>query len=278
MLLLGEPGTGKDRLAALLHQRSPRAGRPFVRVDLAAVPDDLFESELFGHERGAFTGAVTGKPGLVETARDGTLYLDRIDLLSTRAQGKLLRLLEERVTRRVGGHRAAAVEARFVASATPDLPRRARNGDFREDLYYRLAVVTVRLPTLAERRADLLAGARAVLRAAGGPARFTKAAERALLAHEWRGNWRELENLVRRAAIDARAEGSEELDAPQLALLSADEPEALLMAAARAGWTVRRLTDAYVRLVLEESGGNVTVAARRLGIARKTLYQRLTKK
>ena len=176
VLLLGAPGTGKDRLARLLHDRSARARAPFVRVDLAAVADDLFESELFGHERGAFTGAVAGKPGLLEGAGEGTLYLDRVDALSLRAQGKLLRVVEERLVRRVGGMRLLPLKARLVASAGPDLPRRARAGTFREDLFYRLAVVTVSLPSLAERREDLLPAARALAKASGGPAVFTAAA------------------------------------------------------------------------------------------------------
>ena len=122
VLILGAPGTGKDRLARLLHSRSPRAAEPFVRIDLASLSDDLFDSELFGHERGAFTGAVAGKPGLLEGAAGGTLYLDRIDVLAPRAQGKLLRVLEERVFRRVGGTRENRVDARFVASAAPRPP------------------------------------------------------------------------------------------------------------------------------------------------------------
>jgi DNA-binding NtrC family response regulator len=162
-----------------------------------------------------------------------------------------------------------------VASAAPDLPRRARAGDFREDLFYRLAVVTVRLPGLAERRGDLLAGARAVLKAAGGPASLSPAAQRVLLSHPWRGNWRELENAVRRAALEASSAGAEVVDAAHLSLVDATEPEALLGSAARSGWTLRKLTDAYVRLVLSEAGGNVADAARRLGISRKTLYERL---
>ncbi len=274
VLLLGAPGTGKDRLARLLHERSRRAPEPFVRVDLAAVADDLFESELFGHEKGAFTGAVASKPGLLEGAGAGTLYLDRIDALSPRAQGKLLRVVEERLVRRVGGTRQTSLKARIVASAGPDLPRRVRNGEFREDLYYRLAVVTVALPPLAERREDLVAAARAVARAAGGPARFTAAARELLLAHPWRGNFRELENVVRRAAAAASAAKAAAIDAPHLSLAAPSDPDALLAAAAHAGWTLRRLSDAYVRLVLEDAGGNVAEAARRLGIARKTLYAR----
>ena len=278
VLILGAPGTGKDRLARLLHERSKRRDEPFVRIDLAAISDDLFESELFGHERGAFTGAVAGKPGLLEGAGDGTIYLDRIDVLSPRAQGKLLRVLEERVFRRVGGTRALSLRARLLASAAPDLPRRARTGDFREDLFYRLAVVTVHLPTLAERREDLPAGARAIARAAGGPSRLTAAAEEALRTHPFRGNWRELENVVRRGAIDARASGAPAIDTRHLPLVGSGDPEALLSQAAHSGWTVRRLTDAYIDVVLEESGGNVAEAARRLGLARKTLYERRRKK
>ncbi|HVO51237.1 MAG TPA: sigma 54-interacting transcriptional regulator [Thermoanaerobaculia bacterium] len=274
VLLLGAAGTGKDRLARLLHESSRRAGEPFVRVDLAAISDDLFESELFGHERGAFTGAVSPKPGLLEGAGGGTLYLDRIDALSLRAQGKLLRVVEERLVRRVGGTRQTALRARLVASAGPDLPRRARSGDFREDLFYRLAVVTVTLPPLAERREDLLPAARAVAREAGGPSVLTPAARSLLLSHPWRGNFRELENVVRRAAALAFGAKSAAIDAKHLELAGPSEPAAVLAAAAHAGWTLRQLTDAYIRLVLEDSGGNVAEAARRLGIARKTLYER----
>jgi DNA-binding NtrC family response regulator len=272
VLLLGGPGTGKDRLARLLHERSARAGAPFVRVDLAAVSDDLFESELFGHERGAFTGAVAGKPGLLEGAGEGTLYLDRVDALSLRAQGKLLRVVEERLVRRVGGVRLLPLKARLVASAGPDLPRRARAGTFREDLFYRLAVVTVSLPPLSERREDLLPAARALAKAAGGPATFTPTARRLLLSHAWRGNFRELENVIRRAANDAAAAAATAIDAPHVKLTGPSDPEALLHAAAHARWTLRQLSDAYITLVLDEAGGNVTEAARRLGVARKTLY------
>lgn len=275
ILILGAPGTGKDRLARLLHDRSPRADEPFVRVDLAAVPEDLFESEVFGHERGAFTGAVVPKPGLLEGAAEGTIYLDRIDALGARSQGKLLRLLEERLVVRLGGTRGALVRARFVASAAPDLPRRVRLGEFREDLFYRLAAITVKLPPLAERTADLLPAARALLRAAGTRGRLTGAAEAALARHPWRGNFRELANVLGRAALEMMSEGATSVDERHLRLEDGGEPEALLDDAVRAGWTLGELTDRFVRLVLEESGGNVSEAARRLGVARKTVYERL---
>jgi DNA-binding NtrC family response regulator len=275
ILLLGDPGTGKDRLARLLHERSGRASEPFVKIDMGALADDLLESELFGHEKGAFTGAVVGKPGLLEGAGGGTIYLDRIDALSLRGQGKLLRLLEERNLRRVGGTRSTLIRARFVASGPPDLPQRARSGLFREDLLYRLAVITVRLPSLTDRRADIVPASRAILRSVGGPGRLAPAAEAALRSHTWRGNWRELENVLLRAAPEARSRGAAAIDVSDLALVAPSDPEELIRVALRAGWTLRALTDAYITLVLDECGGNVAEAARRLGVARKTLYERL---
>jgi DNA-binding NtrC family response regulator len=178
--------------------------------------------------------------------------------------------------RRVGGTRLLPLNARLVASAGPDLPRRARAGTFREDLFYRLAVVTVSLPPLVERREDLLPAARALAKAGGGPAAFTAAARRVILGHAWRGNFRELENVVRRAASEALAEGARAIDAAHLKLASPSDPEALLHAASHARWSLRELADAYIALILDEAGGNVTEAARRLGVARKTLYARRT--
>jgi DNA-binding NtrC family response regulator len=274
VLLIGEPGTGKDRLARLLHDRSGRAGEPFVKVDLASVSDDLLESELFGHEKGAFTGAVASKPGLLEGAGRGTIYLDRIDTLSLRGQGKLLRIIEERSLRRVGGLRSISIRARYVASAPPDLPRKARTGEFREDLLYRLAVITVRLPTLAERPSDILPAARAFLLSLGGPRRLTSEAEAALRAHPWRGNWRELENVLLRASSEARALGKGDVEASHLGLSASAGPEEFVRTGLRGEWTLRKLTQAYIQATLDLCGGNVAEAARRLGVARKTLYER----
>ena len=218
--------------------------------------------------------AITSTMTVFETFTPGRPMPPGIDVLTPRAQGKMLRVLEERVFRRVGGTRENRVDARFVASAAPDLPRRVRTGEFREDLYYRLAVLTVKLPALAERRGDVLPAARALLREAGGPFAFTPAAVKALRSHPFRGSFRELENVVRRAVLEARARGADAVDEPHLGLLSASDPEALLAAASRSSWSLRRLTDAYVALVLDEAGGNVAEAARRLGVARKTLYAR----
>jgi DNA-binding NtrC family response regulator len=275
ILILGAAGTGKDRLARLIHERSNRANAPFLRIDLAAVPDDLFESELFGHERGAFTGATERKQGLLEGAGAGTIYLDRIDALPMRSQGKLLRILEEKEFLRVGGTRTLRIEARFVASASPDLPGRVRQGDFREDLFYRVAVVTVRLPALAERIQDIEPAAKAILRLARSPLVLGEHAVTLLKRHDWRGNWRELENALQRAAIVAEARGEGRIDAEDLSLFSAEETDALLRSSARRGLTLSQLERAYIDLVVADCGGNLSEAARRLGISRKTLYERL---
>ncbi len=278
ILILGAPGTGKDRLAETIHARSVRAPQPFVRIDLAAIADDLFESELFGYERGSFTGAMTSKPGLLEGADNGTIYLDRIDVISGRAQGKLLRVLEERAFRRVGGTRQLKAGARFIASALQDLPKRVRGGDFREDLYYRLAVVTIVLPPLSERLADLASVARAFLRADGLTGVLTPEVAALLRGHPWRGNWRELESVLKRAIQEARARGGDTLLVSDLALEPLPEAEGLLRTAVRLGWSLSELERRYIGMVLEESGGNISEAARRLGISRKTLYERIAAK
>src|SRR5262249_19945194 len=160
ILILGESGTGKDRLARALHDASSRASRPFVRIDAANLSDDLFESELFGHERGAFTGAVSAKPGLLEVAADGTAYLDEVSSLSPAAQAKFLRVLQDRTFRRLGGVSLHDFEARLVVSSRRDLAALVAEGAFRPDFFYRIDVVSVRLPRLSERPQDILPLAR----------------------------------------------------------------------------------------------------------------------
>jgi DNA-binding NtrC family response regulator len=280
VLLLGDSGTGKDRLARAIHDASSRRDHPFVRIDAANIPDDLFESELFGHERGAFTGAVAAKAGLLEVAADGSAYLDEASSLSAAAQAKFLRVLQEKTFRRLGGVATHPFRARLIVSSRRDLAALVAEGRFRDDLFYRIDVVSVRLPSLAERSADILPLAREFLRKAarehGSPARrFAPEAEETLRRHPWPGNVRELANAVERAVIAARGPVVESADLPAGALGS---PESLLRAAAERRWTLRELEDAYIEETLRRCGGNRTLAAKRLGTSRKMLWQRRKKK
>jgi DNA-binding NtrC family response regulator len=280
VLIFGESGTGKDRLARALHDASARAPLSFVRIDAANLSDDLFESELFGHERGAFTGAVAVKRGLLEVAGEGTAYLDEVSSLSPAAQAKFLRVLQERTFRRLGGTATHAFRARLIVSSRRDLAELVARGAFRDDFFYRIDVVSVRLPSLAERSADILPLAREFLRKAarehGSPARrFAPEAEETLRRHPWPGNVRELANAVERAVIAARGPVVESADLPAGALGS---PESLLRAAAERRWTLRELEDAYIEETLRRCGGNRTLAAKRLGTSRKMLWQRRKKK
>ena len=276
VLIQGESGTGKDRLARAIHDASHRRGRPFVRIDAANLSDELFESELFGHERGAFTGAVAAKPGLLEVAADGTAYLDEVSSLSPAAQAKFLRVLQERTFRRLGGVATHPFAARLIVSSRRDLSALVSQGLFRDDFFYRIDVVSIRLPRLSERREDVLPLARAFLRRAarayGRPARrFTKEAEEALQRHAWPGNVRELAHVVERAVLAAGEPLIAETDLP---MGSFGSPEALLETAVEKRWTLKQLTDAYIEETLRRAGGNRTLAARRLGVSRKSLWER----
>ena len=276
ILILGESGTGKDRLARAVHDVSSRVSRPFVRIDAANLSDELFESELFGHERGAFTGAVSAKKGLLEVAEDGTVYLDEVSSLSPAAQAKFLRVLQEKTFRRLAGSVTHPFRGRMIVSSRRDLAGLVSQGAFRDDLFYRIDVVSVRLPRLRERPEDVLPLARAFARRAARawdrPARrFTDAAEKTLQRHPWPGNVRELQHVVEKAVL--AAEGAD-IQATDLPAGSLGAPETLVAAALESRWTLKELTDAYISETLRRAGGNRSLAARRLGVSRKFLWER----
>jgi two-component system response regulator HydG len=269
VVILGESGTGKELIARALHANGPRRDRPFVAVNVAALPAELLESELFGHVRGAFTGATADRQGLLEAADGGTLFLDEIAEMPLPLQAKLLRALQEGEVRRVGETRTFGVDVRFVCATHRDLRRRVAEGAFREDLYYRLHVLVVRVPPLRERREDVLPLARSFLRGERRPARgFSPEAERILLAHEWPGNVRELGNAVMHGAAVARGG----LILPEHLPDELTAPPAAPPAAAR---TLAEVERDHVLRVLEACGGSPVEAAKRLGIGRNTLWRKL---
>jgi DNA-binding NtrC family response regulator len=274
VLIQGETGTGKELVARAIHYASPRADRPFVVVDCTALPETLFESELFGHERGAFTGAVLSRRGLLESADSGTCFLDEIGELSPTLQAKLLRALQERVVRRVGGNDPIAVNVRVVAATNRDLRKRVEDGAFREDLYYRLNVVSLALPPLRERPSDVPLLAQRFLETYGSAAGklvsgFARETLELLSAYAWPGNVRELEHVVERAVALCSAPLLLPEDLPPEIRAATVRPPAL--PAAR--MTLEELKRWYVTTILEETGGNKLRAAEILGIDRRTLYR-----
>ncbi|MDB4877557.1 MAG: sigma-54 factor interaction protein [Gemmatimonadetes bacterium] len=271
-LITGETGTGKELLARALHENGPRRTGPFVDVNCAAIPENLLEGELFGFERGAFTDATSAKPGLFEIADRGTLFLDEIGHLPLPLQGKLLRALEERTIRRVGGTKSTPVDVRVIAATHVNLARSVRLGEFREDLYYRIAIVPISMPALRARPEDILPLARHFLSRFAAEyglhgARFTPGAERALRSRSWPGNVRELRNVLERAVLLAH---SPVLDAQTLMLEAEHGVPNVIAATLELDATIHRAVCEAVELC----GGNKSDAARRLGISR-TRLQRL---
>jgi len=275
VLVSGESGTGKELVARAVHVQSDRVGGPFVAVNCKALAKGVLESELFGHERGAFTGAERARAGLFERAQGGTLFLDEIGETSPDFQAKLLRVLQEKQVTRVGGSEERALDFRVVAATNRDLKREVEAGSFREDLYFRLAVIPIHLPPLRERRADVLALARHFFVRAAAERRpplagWSPEVEAFLLGHAWPGNARELENALERGVALARGPRIELedllLDGPEGggAGAGADEP--------LAGWLDRQAAG-RIRAVLAESGGSRAEAARRLGVDRTTLWR-----
>ena len=275
VLLLGESGTGKEMAAAAIHRQSPRRAGPFVPINCNAIPENLLESELFGHEKGAFTGAHALRKGWVESAAGGTLFLDEIGELPLPLQVKLLRFLQEGKFQRVGGRQEIPSDARIVSATHADLKAGVAAGSFREDLYYRLAVIVITLPPLRERGDDLALLAhtflhRYAVQNGRAGASFAPDALRAIHSHPWPGNVRELQNLVQRAVIMA---GSKRLRAEDLSLTAAfDGRPPLTLKAARDHVEREMITDA-----LRRHHGKISAAAGDLGISRPTLYELMEK-
>ena len=272
VMLLGASGTGKELLAKAVHELSPRKRGEFVAINCAAIPENLLEAELFGYERGAFTGAVKTTPGKIEQAQGGTLFLDEVGDIPLPLQVKLLRFLQERVIERIGGRSAIAVDTRIVCATHQDLDSMIAAGSFRDDLYYRLAEIVVMIPSLAERAGD------AVLLARHFVTRFARSmnpkvhglgpdAAEAIDAHGWPGNVRELENRIKRAVImaDGRTVSAADLDLG--ARQADDQPLAINLRAAREVADRRAIRQAMAR-----TENNISSAAKLLGISRPTLY------
>jgi two-component system NtrC family response regulator len=273
VLILGESGTGKEVVARAIHRRSPRREGPFIPINCGAIPENLLESELFGHERGAFTGAHIQRKGRIEMAEGGTLFLDELGELPLPLQVKLLRYLQEQTIERIGGREVIPVNARVIAATNVDLRKAMEEGKFREDLYYRVAVVVIQLPPLRDRGDDIVLLARTFLRRFAAEVKrtpapqFTSAALRALQRHDWPGNVRELENRIRRAVImaEGRAITPEDLELAD----PGEAPPPLR--------TLREIRDAAERTAilnaLQRNQWRIAPTAQELDISRPTLYE-----
>ena len=280
VLIMGENGTGKEMVARALHELSPRADEPFVEVNCAAIPEELIESELFGHERGAFTGAVGRRVGKFELADGGTLFLDEVGDMSLNAQAKVLRVLQESVFERVGGTETMRVDVRVIAATNKDLLKASREGTFREDLYYRLNVVPITVPPLRERSSDIPLLVEYFLQQTArelgqAPRKVARAAMDRLRDYAWPGNVRELKNLVERMVILSAGQVIEVSDLPDLAAAEASEGRFFDIAA------YTEFKDAVEKEFFERKlrlfNHNVSKTARRLGMQRSNLYKKLEK-
>ena len=277
LLITGESGTGKDQLARWIHERGPRHDAPFLKIDCASLPSELVESELFGHERGAFTGAVARKPGRLEMAQGGTIVLDEVAALAPGMQAKLLRVLEERTFERLGGTETLRMDARLMALTNTDLPRAVAAGRFREDLFFRLNVLAIPVPPRRERCADIAPLAEHFLARLApvhgkSGASLDPSALRTLQAYSWPGNVRELKNAIEHALVFGK----------ELLITSADFPELVRTAGASGGANgpLRSLDDIErdaIKSTLEATHYKIGHAAEILGISRKTLLEKRKK-
>ena len=277
VLITGESGAGKDVLALFIHSQSPRSVRPFVKIDCATLPGNLLEAELFGYERGAFTGAGEAKPGRFEAAHKGTLVLDEIAHLSIDAQAKLLRVIESREFERLGGRQTIKVDARLIALTNVDLSDAVERRSFREDLYYRLNVIHIRVPPLRERKEDLSQLIHALLeqyslKHGRKVAGISVEALAVLQAYEFPGNARELANTIERGVIIGAGKRLEEQDLP-LSVRAA----VLAQGRREKPQTLAQLEAVYIAEMLAVTGGNKSECARILGISRKNLYEKITR-
>lgn len=280
ILIQGESGTGKEIVAHLIHHNSPRRDKPFVKVNCGAIPETLIESELFGHEKGAFTGAISRKIGKFERARGGTILLDEIGELNLSMQVKLLRVLQDKEIERVGGSETVSVDARVIAATNRQLKEMTEEGTFREDLYYRLSVIPLHIPPLRERKEDIPAFVNHFLKVYGnemGRKNMTLSPEamEQLVNHPWKGNVRELENVIERLVIFSPTDDVKKVDLPHSDDTEAKKEGRILLP--EEGVSLDDLEKDLILQALEKTGNNQTKAAQLLGISRHTLMYRMDK-
>ncbi len=272
VLITGETGTGKELIARTVHESSQRRGRPWVDINCAALPENLVESELFGYEKGAFSGADSSKPGLFELADKGTLFLDELGELQLQTQVKLLRVLDGQPFYRLGGHRKIKVDVRIVAATNQNLEAAVKDGRFRQDLFHRLGQFQLRVPPLRERPEDIVALAEHFLRLKAPNKNFSNQAISALLSHGWPGNIRELRNLVAKVAMESTGT---EIDFSKLSAALTGEPTAFRQTASMPVGNLDSMEEQMIIKALERTGGQRTMAAEQLGISRRTLSRKL---
>lgn len=278
VMIYGESGTGKELVARALHRLSPRAAKPFISISAGALPETLLESELFGYEKGAFTGAVTAKPGRFEMANGGTLFLDEVGDISTAVQVKLLRVLQERTFERLGGTRSVEVDVRVVSATNRDLQQLIADGTFRDDLYYRLNVVPLTIPPLRKRAAEIpLLVAHFLEKFGAGSRTISPTALDALVRYQWPGNVRELENTIERVVILSHGDtiGPEDLPAEVRAGVNVCDAGSRCFLLPDSGLDLEEVELDLVRQALERSGRSVPQAAKLLGLTTKTLEARM---
>ncbi|SHJ78750.1 regulatory protein, Fis family [Paramaledivibacter caminithermalis DSM 15212] len=280
VLITGESGTGKELIANAIHYNSDRKNKPYVKINCGAIPENLLESELFGHEKGAFTGAVSKRYGKFERANHGTIFLDEVGELSLPMQVKLLRVLQEQEIERVGESEVVKIDVRIVAATNRDLKKMVEEGSFREDLYYRLNVIPIELPSLKERKEDIPLLVSYFIekycnQMGRNPIKIDKEALNMLINYEWKGNIRELENVIERIVILCQSDTIFKKDLPkEILFVDMDDSEFVLP---EKGINLEEVEKSFIKQALVLSEGNQTKAAKLLGITRHTLLYRMDK-